>query len=133
MTFSIAHTTIDAHDSYALSEWWKQVLGWSDLPDDPNLPEHEECMIVDPEGEGRLLFIRVPDEELPAKRIHFDVRPRERTRDEEVAWLQTVGATVVDDQREVRGDGTGWVVMAEPEGNVFCVLRSQGELDASRG
>ena len=132
MTLSIAHTTIDAHNAYELSEWWKKVLDWTDLPDDPNLPGHEECMIVDPAGEGRLLFIDVPDEELPAKRIHLDVRPRERTRDEEVQWLLTVGATVVSDQRDIRGDGTGWVVMSDPEGNVFCVLRSQGELDAQQ-
>ena len=131
MTFRIAHTTIDAHDAYELSEWWKRVLAWTDLPGDPNLPGHEECMIIDPDGEARLLFIDVPDEELPAKRVHFDVRPRERSRDEEVEWLVTVGATVLQDQRDVRGDGTGWVVMADPEGNVFCVLRSQAELDAT--
>ena len=131
MTLRIAHTTIDAHDSYALSEWWKQVLGWSDLPDDPNLPEHEECMIVDPEGEGRLLFIRVPDAELPAKRIHLDVQPRERTREEEVEWLTTIGASVVADHRDIHGPGTGWVVMGDPEGNVFCVLRSEAERETS--
>lgn len=132
MTVRISHTTIDSHNAYDLSEWWKQVLAWTDVPDDPNLPGHEECMIIDPEGEGRLLFIDVPDAQLPEKRIHFDVRPRERTRDEEVQWLESVGATVVEDQREIRGDGTGWVVMTDPEGNVFCVLRSQAELDAQR-
>ena len=43
----------------------------------------------------RLLFIEVPDEELPAKRIHFDLRPREGTRDEELARLLEHGATEV--------------------------------------
>lgn len=131
MTVWISHTTIDAHDSYALSQWWKQVLGWTDVPGDPNEPDHEECMIIDPDGPGRLLFIRVPDAELPAKRIHFDVRPRDRGQAEEVTWLQSVGASVVADRRGIHGLGTGWVTMADPEGNEFCVLRSQAELDAA--
>lgn len=37
----------------------------------------------------------------------------------------------VDDQRDVPGPGTGWMVLADPEGNQFCVLRSQGEIDAA--
>jgi len=58
-------------------------------------------------------------------RVHLDLQPSERTRDEEVAWLQTIGAVVYDDQR--RADGTGWVVMRDPEGNEFCVERSAAE------
>lgn len=125
MTIRIAHTTIDCHDAYTLSEWWKQVLAWEDLPGDPNLPGHEECMIVDPESGARLLFIEVPDAELPAKRIHLDVRPVDRTQEDEYQWLLTVGATLVEDHRGIHGQGTGWVTMADPEGNAFCVLRSQ--------
>ncbi len=127
MTSYLSHTTIDCHDAYALSEWWKPVLGYADLDDDPNEPGHEECLIRDPESGHRLLFIEVPDADLPAKRIHFDVVPRTGTRDEEVARLLAHGAVEVADHRGVHGPGTGWVVLADPEGNQLCVLRSEAE------
>ena len=130
MTVAISHTTIDCHNAYELSEWWKAVLGYTDIPDDPNEPGHEECMLLDPETGHRLLFIEVPDAELPAKRIHFDVRPRTRSRDEEVEWLLGRGAVHVADHRGIYGPGSGWVTLADPEGNQLCVLRSMAEVDA---
>lgn len=131
MTSFVAHTTVDCHHAYELSEWWKQVLGYVDVEGDPNEPGHEECMVVDPGTGHAILFIQVPDAELPAKRIHFDVRPRAGTRDEEVERVRALGAVQLDDQRDVHGPGTGWVVFADPEGNQVCVLRSQGEIDAA--
>ena len=131
MTSFIAHTTIDCHDAFRLSEWWKQVLGYVDLEDDPNRPGDEECMIRDPESGHRLLFIEVPDGVLPPKRIHFDVRPREGSQDAEVRRLVGIGATVVADRRGVYGEGTGWVVLADPEGNLMCVLRSLAEIQVA--
>ena len=130
MTSFVAHTTVDCHHAYELSEWWKQLLGYVDLDGDPNEPGHEECMIRDAESGHRILFIEVPDAELPPKRIHFDVRPREGTRDEEVERVLALGASRVADQRGQYGPGTGWVVFADPEGNQFCILRSQAEVDA---
>ncbi len=123
MTSLISHTTVDCHDAYALAEWWKQALGYVDLADDPNAPGDEECMIRDPESGHRLLFIEVPDAELPAKRIHFDLRPRSGGQAEEIDRLLGSGATLVVDRRGIHGPGTGWVVLADPEGNRFCVLR----------
>ena len=131
MTAFISHTTIDCHDPYRLSEWWKVVLGYEDLHDDPNEPGDEECMIRDPLSDHRLLFVEVPDTELPAKRMHFDLRPRDGSRDEEVGRLIAHGATAVADLRGHRGPGTGWLVLADPEGNEFCVLRSLAEVGAS--
>lgn len=130
MTSFVAHTTVDCHNAYELSEWWKGLLGYVDLDDDPNEPGHEECMIRDAESGHRILFIEVPDADLPAKRIHFDVRPREGTRDEEVERVIGLGATQVADQRGQYGPGTGWVVLADPEGNEFCILRSIDEVHA---
>jgi hypothetical protein len=127
MTAYISHTTVDCHSAYELSEWWKQVLGYVDLADDPNEPGHEECMIRSEATGHHLLFIEVPDTKQTKNRIHFDLRPSDVTRDEEVARLLAIGATQVDDHRQVRGDGTGWVVLADPEGNEFCVLRSEAE------
>ena len=131
MTCFVSHTTVDCHDAYALSEWWRDLLGYAMDEDDPNEPGHEECAIHDPDTGHVMLFLEVPDEELPAKRIHFDLRPREGTRDEEVARLQALGVAQVADLRGQYGPGTGWVVFADPEGNQLCVLRSPGELATS--
>jgi hypothetical protein len=127
MTCYVSHTSVDCSDAYALSEWWKQVLGYVDLDGDPNEPGHEECLIRSEENGHQILFIEVPDERQVKNRLHFDLRPVDGTRDEEVARLVEIGATQLDDQREIRGDGTGWVVLADPEGNEFCVLRSDAE------
>jgi len=125
MTARISHTTIDATDAYAQSVFWAKVLGFAEDPDDPNEPGHEECMIFSPDGAIRILFIEVPEKKSVKNRMHFDLTPAEGTRDEELGRLEGLGATVVDDLRE--RDGRGWVVLADPDGNEFCILRSAGE------
>lgn len=130
MTSFISHTTVDSRNAYELSEWWKPVLGYVDLDGDPNLPGHVECMIRDPETGHQVLFIEVPEAKTVKNRVHFDLRPRERTRDEEIAWLLEYGATQVADHRGIHGPGSGWVTFADPEGNEFCVVRSLAELSA---
>jgi hypothetical protein len=132
MTAFISHTTIDCHNAYELSEWWKPVLGYVDLDDDPNLPGHEECMIRDPETGHQLLFIEVPDQKSVKNRLHLDLRPRAASRDEEVETVLAHGAVLVDDHRGEYGPGTGWAVLADPEGNEFCILRSEAEVAAQR-
>ncbi len=131
MTSYISHTSIDCTDAYALSEWWKQVLEYVDVADDPNEPGHEECMIVRPDGGHRVLFIEVPETKQVKNRVHFDLRPSAGTRDEELARLRALGASEVADLRGKHGPGTGWVVLADPEGNEFCILRGEDELAAS--
>ncbi|ADU49962.1 VOC family protein [Intrasporangium calvum] len=128
----VSHTTVDCRNAYDLSEWWKSLLGYRDIEGDPNQPGHEECMIQDPATGHRILFIEVPEEKQTKNRLHFDLRPRESSRDEEVQRLIDTGATVVADLRGTDGRGTGWVVFADPEDNEFCVLRSEAELDAAR-
>ena len=131
MTSFISHTTVDCHNAYQLSEWWKQVLGYVDIEDDPNEPGHEECMITSPDTGHRLLFIEVPDEKQVKNRIHLDIQPRVGTRDEEVERVLGLGAVEVDDQRNHYGPGIGWVVLQDPEGNEFCILRSDEERAAN--
>ncbi|SKC60469.1 VOC family protein [Krasilnikoviella flava] len=137
MTSRISHTTFDARDAYAQSVFWADVLGYTDVPGDPNLPGHEECMIVPPadhdapaESHGRVLFIEVPEPKTVKNRGHLDLRPTDRTQAEEVARVLALGATQVADRRRPDGKG-GWVVLADPEGNEFCILRSDAELAAA--
>ena len=126
MTSYISHTSIDCQDAFALAEWWKEVLGYVDQPEDPNEAGHEECWIQRPDGGHPLLFIEVPEGKQVKNRIHLDLRPAAGTRDDEVARLRGLGAREVDDRRTE--DGRGWVVLADPEGNEFCILRSEAEV-----
>jgi hypothetical protein len=77
----------------------------------------------------RLLFQQVPEgkiaEPRTGRRIHLDVMPTNGSRDDEVERLKGLGATEYEDHR--KPDGTGWVTMADPEGNLFCVERSATE------
>ncbi|WP_037672202.1 VOC family protein [Streptomyces griseus] len=123
MTSAIRHTTIDCADAYALATFWSQVLGQPLHEDDQ--PGDEEALI---EGAG-LLFVTVPERKTVKNRVHVDLQPQDRTRDEEVDRLLALGATLFSDQR--RPDGTGWVTLADPEGNEFCVERSAGEREGA--
>ena len=126
MTSSISHITIDSRNAYAQSVWWGGVLGMAEDPEDPNEPGHEECMIFSADGRTRVLFIEVPEPKQIKNRLHFDLRPVDLTRDQEVERLIAHGATLVADRR--RPDGSGWFTLADPEGNEFCVLRSEREV-----
>ena len=125
MTARISHTTFDAVDAYSQSVFWAGVLGFSQDPEQPDAPGDEECMIFSPDGSQRLLFIEVPETKQVKNRLHLDLMPATGTRDEELARLLDLGASIVDDQRQP--DGTGWVVLGDPEGNEFCILRSVAE------
>jgi hypothetical protein len=129
MVSFISHTTVDCANAHALSLFWAAVLEYAEDPDDPNEPGHEECMIFSPDRSHRVLFVEVPEPKQAKNRIHFDLCPREGTRDEELARLLGLGATEVQDLR--RPDGTGWVTLADPEGNEFCILRSEAERAAT--
>ncbi|MFE0727374.1 VOC family protein [Streptomyces antibioticus] len=125
MTSAIHHVTFSCSDAYALGRFWSEVLG-RPLHDDDK-PGDPEALI---EGAG-LLFVTVPDPKTVRNRVHLDLQPQDRTRDEEVTRLLTLGATLIDDRR--RPDGTGWAVLTDPEGNEFCVERSAAERAATAG
>lgn len=125
MVSRIVHPTFDCRNAFALSTWWKQVIGYEDLPGNPNFEGDPECLIADPVTGSQLLFIEVGDNKTVKNRLHLDLAPTDRRRDEEIERVLALGATAVDDQR--RPDGTGWMVMADPEGNEFCIVRSDAE------
>lgn len=124
MTSRLMHTSVDSRDAHAQSVWWSGVLGWSEDPKDPNLPGHEECMIFSPDGRQRVLFLEVPEGKAVKNRLHFDLTPTDCTRDEEVERLLERGAALHQDLRTPDG---GWATLLDPEGNEFCVLRSESE------
>jgi hypothetical protein len=125
VTSRVSHTSVDCRNAYQLSGFWTRVLGYTEVPGDPNLPGHEECMIIEPGGSHRLLFIEVPEVKQAKNRLHLDLVPTDRTRDDEVERVLAEGATLVSDLR--RPDGAGWQVLADPEGNEFCILLSDAE------
>ena len=128
MTSRISHTAVDSRNAYAQSLWWAKVLDMAEDPDDPNEPGDEECSIVTEDRRTEVLFIEVPEGKQVKNRLHFDLRPIDRTRDEEIERVLGIGATQFDDRRN--DDGTGWMVLLDPEGNEFCILRSDAELAA---
>jgi hypothetical protein len=131
MTVQLRSITIDCADHYALMQFWSRLTGWPEDPDNPNQPDDPESLLVAPDGRLQLLFIPVPEAKTVKNRVHLDVVPVDGTRDQEVGRLLGLGATVVGDHR--RPDGTGWVTMADPEGNEFCVERSAAERAAAAG
>ena len=124
MTSTVRTVTFDTHDPYQLAGFWAQVLNGTraddDAPGDPYASVSSDSVTV--------LFEQNDDEKAVKNRVHLDLEP-DGPRDAEVEWLLTLGATVAHDRREP--DGTGFVVMLDPEGNEFCVLRSAAERAAT--
>ena len=118
MGLRLSHTTVDALDPYAVAEFWRELLTWDVQEVDNYTPESDECYLVSPHG-YTVLFMRCPDRKSVKNRIHFDLVPDGgSTRDEQVERARSLGASLVDDRRA----DLGWAVMADPEGNEFCIL-----------
>ena len=124
MTSLVRTVTFDAHDPYELAGFWLQVLK-AERPDDDHPGEPYAAVVAD---SVKLLFEQNNDEKAAKNRVHLDLEP-DGLRDDEVEWLLTLGATIAHDRRNP--DGTGFVVMHDPEGNEFCVLRSAAERAAT--
>lgn len=103
------------------------MLDYVDVEGDPNEPGDEECMILSHDGSHRLLFVKVPGTKAVKNRLHLDLEPVGGRRDDELARLVGHRAVEVADHRGKYGPGTGWVVLADPEGNEFCILRNAVE------
>lgn len=129
MVSRINQVTFDCRDGYAQALFWAQVTGYIEDPDEPNGQDHEENYISPDGKQPGLLFINVPEGRTVKNRLHLDLSPEDRTRDEEVERLIALGATLIDDHR--KPNGAGWATMADPEGNEFCVERSDKEREAA--
>ncbi|MDQ3733559.1 MAG: hypothetical protein M3400_06085, partial [Actinomycetota bacterium] len=122
MASAIHNINVDCADPYRLALFWGEVTGWTEHPDEGNEPDDPEALLISPDGllsypsqdaapgvrqsVPNLLFIAGPDVKTVKNRLHLDLRPTDRTRDEEVARLLALGASLIDDRR--RPDGTGW-------------------------
>ncbi|HWJ60493.1 MAG TPA: DUF664 domain-containing protein [Acidimicrobiales bacterium] len=130
MPSSIATITVDCRDPYLLARFWSEVLGYADHPENPNAPDDPEAYLIDPRGlHPALLFVPVPEAKAVKNRVHLDLRPS-TLRDDEVERVLALGGTLVADHR--KDDGTGWAVLADPEGNELCIERSAAERGIER-
>ncbi|HEX6473013.1 MAG TPA: VOC family protein [Streptosporangiaceae bacterium] len=119
MTLRIQCVCVDCHDPDLVATFWAAALGWRRTHEGP-----DEIVLEPPAGGPEdgivpdLLFLRVPDPNPGKNRLHFDLRPADQTA--EVERLIALGA-----RRASVGQGQDvtWVVMADPEGNEFDVLR----------
>jgi hypothetical protein len=117
--------TIDSEDPKKLAEFWAAALDWKITFED----EIEVCIeLLDGSPEvGRIpdmLFLKNPDKKSVKNRLHFDLRPQ--NQEAEVARLESLGAKRIEIGQSDYSETT-WVVMADPEGNEFCVLRARTE------
>ena len=117
----IGWLTIDSKDPKKIGEWWKEALGLSVVFEDT-----DEYALT---GKGRMgsqwniLFYRAPDDKKVKNRLHLDLIP-DSDREAEVARLEALGATRADiGQKDV-----SWTVMADPDGNEFCVLSPRDDV-----
>jgi predicted enzyme related to lactoylglutathione lyase len=108
---------LDCAEPEKLAEFWASALGYTSVGSAGNyvmlLPEH---------GEGpQLLLQRVPEPKGSKNRMHFDIHVEDI--DQEADRLVALGARRLDDEC-LEEHGTHWFLMADPEGNEFCVCDS---------
>jgi predicted enzyme related to lactoylglutathione lyase len=120
MTLRIQCLVIDCHDPRAVAGFWEAALGWRRTHDND-----EQVVLEPPAGSPEdgvspdLLFVPVPDPTPGKNRLHLDLRPEDQ--DAEVERLIGLGATRAS---VGQSSDVSWVVLADPEGNEFCVLRA---------
>ena len=114
MSLRWEQVVVDAIDPVALGQWWADVLGWTVVNDDPDAFEIQEK----PDRLPGILFLPVGSAGSSSKNpLHLDFRPDDQQS--EVERLIELGAQRID---VGQGNEVSWVVMADPEGNAFCVL-----------
>ena len=133
MTLRWYSTVIDSHDPKTLATWWAEALDWSMIYE-----SDDECVIIpswvtpselsetpwERIGPG-LVFVTVPENKSGKNRLHLDLAPHtSQDRDAEIGRLERLGAHRVDIGQS---DDVTWTVLADPEGNEFCVLSSRDQ------
>lgn len=114
MTLKWEQVVVDCENPGKLGRWWAEALGWTIIDEGT-----DEVELGNPNGVPNLLFLVVPEGKAGKNRLHLDFVPDDQAA--EVTRLEGLGARRTD-----IGQGeTTWVVMADPEGNEFCVLSAR--------
>jgi hypothetical protein len=123
----VTEVIFDCHDLDRVSQFWSAALGYQQVnagdgwiaiaewapdqkPSDEAVRQHAPAPVI--------AFVVVPESKVVKNRVHIDVTPIDRSRDQEVDRLMALGARRVD----IGQGDVPWVVMADPEGNEFCVM-----------
>ena len=120
MDIRIQCLCVDTAGPKKIASFWEAALGWRRTFD-----EDDQVCIEPPKGSPEdgvapdILFLKVPETKAVKNRLHLDLRPKDQAA--EVARLEALGARRVD---VGQGADSTWVVLADPEGNEFDVLRA---------
>ena len=117
MSLEWEQVVVATRDPVALGRWWSEALRWVVVNDDPVVFEIQAA----PDRLPGILFLAVDDAKQGQNRLHIDLRPDDQAV--EVERLIALGASRVD----VGQGDVPWVVLADPEGNEFCVLGDRRE------
>jgi catechol 2,3-dioxygenase-like lactoylglutathione lyase family enzyme len=123
VTSKFTELAIDCGDPSGLARFWCSVLGYEVHSEDDGIVTIGSAVLADGKDHPgpvppTLTFARVPEGKAVKNRLHLDVNPTDREQDEEVRRLLDLGARRAD----VGQGHVSWVVLADPEGNEFCVL-----------
>ena len=121
MPVRLHHIVIDTRDLPGLARFWAQALGWRILS------EREREIVIGPDENAPvgMCFMPVSDQKTVKNRVHVDLTSAAADREQEIERLIGLGARRVD----IGQSGTeSWTVLADPEGNEFCVVRPKDTL-----
>ena len=121
MPVRLHHIVIDAHDLPRLARFWTQALGWKVLSE----REREIVIGTDENAPVGICFMPVTDQKIVKNRVHLDITTEAQDRDQEIDRLLGLGAQRVDVGQTGK---ESWPVLADPEGNEFCVIRPKDTL-----
>ncbi len=121
MPVRLHHIVIDARDLPMLARFWTQALGWQILSE----REHEIVIGTEDTAPVGICFMPVTDPKTVKNRVHLDITTSAADRDAEIERLLALGARRVDIGQT---GNESWTVLADPEGNEFCVVRPKETL-----
>ena len=121
MPVTLHHVVVDAHDLPKLARFWSQALGWKVLS------EREREIVIGPDVDAPvgICLMPVTDPKVVKNRVHVDLTTSAADRDQEIERLLALGAHRVDIGQTGK---ESWTVLADPEGNEFCVVRPKTTL-----
>ena len=127
MASRLTEVIFDCHNLEVMSDFWCKALNYERVHSGDGWiairaagPELTDAMLVESAQSPALSFVLVADDKIVKNRVHIDVTPIDRSQDDEVSRLVSLGAKRID----IGQSGTSWVVLADPEGNEFCVMES---------